>query len=532
MQACLINPPLSVHEFPHLALPLLKGYLQSKGIPCVVRDFNVEIMDGIIFDGFEKIQRYFFERGIYYSLKELRTRYQEARQVFHSDAPVGQKDRAQKHINTYLHIAGSHIFDICFRPDSLDTIKEGYATCDVEKENNRIIRFIREEIIPWVREHPADVIGISVPFTSQIFYALILGREIKKWLPEARVVMGGPQISLFWRLFIRHKPFRQAFDALIIGMGEIAMEAFIRAVDGKTDWSAVPNLVYPDDSGETVVNPQKEIRDMQEIPLPDFSDLPLEKYVYAKLPYQFSRGCYWGKCAFCSYRDKKGYVTRKIDVVLDHLQEMERRYGIHSFQFIDDAIHPQLLDRMAREILNRGMRIRYDAYLRLEAGFTEEVCLRLRRSGLHTVLFGFESANQRLLNLMNKGNTPQNMLCVLKNMHNAGVQSILSCLIGFPTETREEAWDSIRFLRDNRRYFYWAYIVHFGMISDMRSHSADYGVTDLDETKLIRYDDSGFVALGYPYRTTCGMSVEEALETIKEGRQALGIQIFHDNFFS
>ena len=84
---------------------------------------------------------------------------------------------------------------------------------------------------------------------------------------------------------------------------------------------------------------------MQEIPLPDFSDLPLEKYVYAKLPYQFSRGCYWGKCAFCSYRDKKGYVTRKIDVVLDHLQEMERRYGIHSFQFIDDAIHPQLLDR-------------------------------------------------------------------------------------------------------------------------------------------------------------------------------------------
>ena len=123
MQACLINPPLSVHEFPHLALPLLKGYLQSKGIPCVVRDFNVEIMDGIIFDGFEKIQRYFFERGIYYSLKELRTRYQEARQVFHSDAPVGQKDRAQKQINTYLHIAGSHIFDICFRPDSLDTIK-------------------------------------------------------------------------------------------------------------------------------------------------------------------------------------------------------------------------------------------------------------------------------------------------------------------------------------------------------------------------------------------------------------------------
>ncbi len=111
MQACLINPPLSVHEFPHLALPLLKGYLQSKGIPCVVRDFNVEIMDGIIFDGFEKIQRYFFERGIYYSLKELRTRYQEARQVFHSDAPSAKRT-GRKNRSIPIFISPDPIFSI------------------------------------------------------------------------------------------------------------------------------------------------------------------------------------------------------------------------------------------------------------------------------------------------------------------------------------------------------------------------------------------------------------------------------------
>jgi len=137
-----------------------------------------------------------------------------------------------------------------------------------------------------------------------------------------------------------------------------------------------------------------------------------------------------------------------------------------------------------------------------------------------------------MLNLMNKGNTPENMLGVLKNMHNAGIQSILSCLIGFPTETKEEAWDSIRFLRDNRRYYYWVYIVHFGMISDMREHYEEYGIVDLDDSSLIRYDDTGFVALGYPYRTTKGMSVDEALKTIQEGRKELGIQIFKDNFFS
>lgn len=54
MQVCLLNPPLSVHEFPHLALPMLKGYLRAKGISCTVHDFNVEIMDEILAGGFEK----------------------------------------------------------------------------------------------------------------------------------------------------------------------------------------------------------------------------------------------------------------------------------------------------------------------------------------------------------------------------------------------------------------------------------------------------------------------------------------------
>ena len=532
MQVCLLNPPLSVHEFPHLALPMLKGYLRSKGIACAVHDFNVEIMDEIITGGFEKVQRYFYERGLHYSLKELHGRFQAAKDVFAREGITGREDRAQKLINTYLRIAGSDIFEVCFRPDSLDKIKKAYALTDVEQDKNRIIRFMRERIRPWLQQNPADIIGISIPFTSQIFYAFLLGREIKKWFPKARVVMGGPQVSLFWKLFVEHPPFRAAFDGLIVGMGEIAMERYIRAIEKGEGIENVPSLVAFNESGKLIVNKEEKITRMAEIPLPDFSDLPLEKYVYAKLPYQFSRGCYWGKCAFCSYRDNKGYITRKIDTVLDHFHEMKKQYDIHAFQFIDDAIHPQLMEKMADGILSRGMCLRYDAYLRLDSGFTAELCRRLHESGLHTVLFGFESANQRMLNLMSKGNTPENMLQVLKNMHSAGIQSILSCLIGFPTETREEAWDSIRFLRDNRRYYYWVYIVHFGMISDMRQHSEDYGVVDLDDTNLIRYDDTGFVALGYPYRTTKGMSVEESLDIIRKGREELGIQIFKDNFFS
>ena len=70
------------------------------------------------------------------------------------------------------------------------------------------------------------------------------------------------------------------------------------------------------------------------------------------------------------------------------------------------------------------------------------------------------------------------------------------------------------------------------MISDMCGHAGDYGVVEMDQNRLIRYDDSGFVALGYPYQTTRGMTVEESLHAIQAGRQELGITIFPDNFFS
>lgn len=531
MKVLLINPPLCVHEFPHLALPALKGYLKKQQILCEVADYNVYLMDSIITDGLEKVEDYYFSHGLRITLAEIKRQFQSARQVFLSKDHVGREDRAQKLINTYLRIAGSNIFDVCFKPDSLNKIKAEYDICDMYHSPNRILRYLSEKVSD-IRVKEYDVVGISVPFTSQLFYALILGRAVKQVLPNAKVVLGGPQISLFWGVLTQHAPFRASYDGLLYGMGEKAIYEYIVAVQKHGDFGRVPNLIHWEDE-KLVINEEQSIHDMEELPLADFSDLPLDKYIYAKLPYQTSRGCYWSKCVFCSYRENhKRYSVRQAEEVCDHLAELERSYGRHIFQFIDDAIHPTVLSKLADSIMARQMKIRYDAYLRLDPGFTEPLCRKLAESGLKNVLFGMESANQRMLNLMCKGNTPDNMLRVLKNMKNAGIQNILSCLIGFPTETEAEAWESIRFLRDNRQWYYCVYIVHFGMISDMRDHAEMYGIKNLNLNDLVRYDDSGFTALGYPYETSIGMTVEEALSIIQKGRKELGISVFEDNFFT
>lgn len=532
LKILLINPPLSVHEFPHLALPMLKGYLTQQKIKCNIKDYNVDIMDEIIEEGLEKVERYFSERGMRITYDEVKTRFENARNVFLLKNRQGKEEKAQKLINTYLRIAGSNIFDICFKPDSLEKLKQAYLQCDLKNSTNKILKYIRERILSDVKNSSYKVIGISVPFTSQIFYALVIGREIKRLLPECKVILGGPQISLFWSVLTQYAPFCSSYDGMFYGMGELSLEAYVRAVYSDKDFSSVPNLIYWNEKKELQINSEQTLLEMSKIPMPDFSDLPLDKYIFAKLPYQMSRGCYWSRCVFCSYRDRQGYHTRSVEEVTEHFKLMEQLYGRHIFQFIDDAIRPDILTKFANTLIKKDMHIRYDAYLRLDKGFTPQVCKTLAESGLKNVLFGFESANQRLLNLMKKGNSPENMLQILKNMKQAGIQNILSCLIGFPTETEEEAWESIKFLKDNRQWYYWVYIVHFGLISDMCNDAKQYGVYDIDYNNLIRYDDTGFTALGYPYKTKIGMSVEKAYQVIKAGRQELGIQIFEDNFFS
>lgn len=532
MRLLLINPPLCVHEFPHLALPILKGYLKQQNIICDTVDYNVYIMDDIISDGLEKVVAYFNTRGMLITSAEVRRKFHEARQIYRMKDQQGKEERAQRLINTYLRIAGSNIFDVCFRPDSLQKIKDGYAACDFDTSSNKIIRFLRETALTEIIKKEYEIIGISVPYTSQLYYALVLGRAIKRALPKCKVLLGGPQISLFWNVLTKHEPFREAYDGLMYGQGEKALEGYINATENNSGIRKVPNLIHWE-KNRLVVNDEQNVCSMTDLPIPDFSDLPLDKYIYAKLPYQMSRGCYWSKCAFCSYReDHKQYDVRKVEQVCDHLAYLEKTYDRHLFQFIDDAIHPNILSKLADLMIQRDMDIRYDAYLRLDAGFTAELCLKLAKSGLKNVLFGMESANQRILNLMRKGNDPKNMLRVMKNMKAAGIKSILSCLIGFPTETEQEAWESIQYLKENREWYYWVYIVHFGMISDMRNDTEKYGIKKLWLDDLIRYDDTGFTALGYPYETTIGMTVEEALSVIKKGRKELGITIFGDNFFS
>src|SRR5262249_53266687 len=141
----------------------------------------------------------------------------------------------------------------------------------------------------------------------------------------------------------------------------------------------------------------------------DFAGLPLERYFspYLTLPYDPTRGCYWGKCTFCHYGlaevGTASYRERAVDTVVEHMEALSRRFATRWFYLSQDSVAPKTLVRLAQAISDRGLDLRWATDLKPERYLTSERAQVLRRGGGVACALGVESAAPRVLQLIDKG---------------------------------------------------------------------------------------------------------------------------------
>jgi hypothetical protein len=221
------------------------------------------------------------------------------------------------------------------------------------------------------------------------------------------------------------------------GDGEEALPAFIQNFAAKT-FDTVPNLSYRVGS-EVRVNEQRDITDLNSLPPPDFGNDDLQCMINEKpvIPLQASRGCYWGKCAFCNF--EKHYRTRNIASVVDEMEVQAKRYSTDQFLFLDDSISPSLLEAIADEIIKRKLRIIYSVfYIRPEKGLTYELLKKTHDSGLRCISLGVESVTQRLLDAVNKGTQVAHIETIINHCEKIGILTLMFYIVGLPTQTKDE----------------------------------------------------------------------------------------------
>jgi radical SAM superfamily enzyme YgiQ (UPF0313 family) len=162
-----------------------------------------------------------------------------------------------------------------------------------------------------------------------------------------------------------------------------------------------------------------------------------------------AHGCYWKQCTFCDVT--LDYIARydraPAELLVDRIEAMIAETGQTGFHFVDEAAPPAALRALAEELLRRRVTITWWGNVRFEKAFTPELAELLARSGCVAISGGLEVASDRLLALMKKGVTVEQVARVTRAFADAGVMVHAYLMYGFPTETAQETIDSLERVR-------------------------------------------------------------------------------------
>jgi hypothetical protein len=347
---------------------------------------------------------------------------------------------------------------------SANSFDELYSTLQEEPTyiDNALFSLLKDRI----ESIQPELFLISVPFPGNLYSAFRSAQWVRKYHPNIKIAMGGGFPNTELRSLSDARVF-EFFDYITLDDGELPVELLVIAVTS----SAVEKpfefkRTFLLENGKVVYknNSTKPDYKQSEVGTPDYSDLFLDKYIsvieivnpmhrmwsdgrWNKLT--MAHGCYWGKCTFCdiSLDYIKVYEPIAANLLCDRMEEMIAQTGQNGFHYVDEAAPPALMRALALEILRRKLSVTWWTNIRFEKSFTGDLCLLLKASGCIAVSGGLEVASDRLLQLIDKGVTVEQVAKVTRNFTEAGIMVHAYLMYGYPTQTVQETVDSLEMVR-------------------------------------------------------------------------------------
>ena len=307
------------------------------------------------------------------------------------------------------------------------------------------------------------IVAISVPFPGNLYSAFRCGQLIKKHFPNIKVAMGGGFANTELRSLTDNRVF-DFFDFITLDDGELPFELLVSSLENSNLNEYKRTFLLENNTVVYKNNSKRSDYKQSEVGTPDYSNLLLDKYIsvieianpmhkmwsdgrWNKLT--MAHGCYWGKCTFCdiSLDYIKLYEPITANLLCDRIEEMISKTGERGFHFVDEAAPPALMRALAIEIIRRNIVITWWTNISFEKSFTKDLCTLLKTSGCIAVSGGLEVASDRLLALIDKGVTVEQVAKVNRNFTEAGIMVHSYLMYGYPTQTIQETIDSLEMVR-------------------------------------------------------------------------------------
>jgi len=486
MKTALLFPPQWYPSQPYLALPTLKAHLEAKGHEVDQFDLNIESYEIFLSRDYlatcvEIVRQRMSSPAYTKDEQEVKTVYrdiltdtrfldsvlnevEDAKDVLRDEERFFQFETYKKAYTTlkiamklisYAHFPSRLDLDSFFMMGNPEENLSGILSATADTIRNPFIRMYEDYLLSKISWNNYGLVGLSIIHIGQVIPSLTMARILRKRFKHMHIVIGG---SVFNRhadlLDNKQALFEDFFHSVIVSEGEKPLEELVCHIKTGKPLKTVPNLIYMEEQ-EIVRNPKTEALPYEHLACPTFDQLPLDKYLmpYPVLPYMSSRGCYWGKCTFCTHSFIYDSYYRKENEtrVAEELGYLGKKYNTKYFTFSDEAISPNAFNRMSKAILKQGVEMRSLGMLKFESGDKEtpELFEDIYKAGFLMLFFGLESANDRVLEIIDKGCDQDTERSVLRNSSNAGIWNHLYLFFGFPTEEREEAEDTIQFTVEN-----------------------------------------------------------------------------------
>jgi hypothetical protein len=398
--------------------------------------------------------------------------------------------------------------------------------------------------------HQPTMVLVSAPFPGNIYGAFRIAQAIKRRAASVITLLGGGFANTELRQLAEPRVF-DYFDYVMLDDGERPLLALIEHLYGERPRARLvrsflreENRVHYIDCGEPDIP-------FAEVGTPTWDGLPLDRYLsvldmlnpmhrlwsdgrWNKLT--VAHGCYWKKCSFCdTHLDYIGrYDAASAVLLVDRIEAVIQETGQSGFHFVDEAAPPKALAALADELQRRNRAISWWGNIRFEKSFTPELCQHLATSGCIAVSGGLEVASDRLLKLMQKGVSVEQVARVTHAFADAGVMVHAYLMYGFPTQTVQDTVDALEYVRQ----LFAAGCIHSGFFhrfactahSPVGRHPERYGIT-LKPLPPITFakNDLPFVDPTGVDHDTLGKALNKALYNYMHG---LGLDEDVRNWFS
>lgn len=314
------------------------------------------------------------------------------------------------------------------------------------------------------RRQQPQLVLLSVPFPGAVYAALRMAQAIKAENPDVKIALGGGYVNTELRELTEPRLF-DFVDFVSLDAGERPLLCLIEHLQGKRGAQRLVRT-FTRQANRTVQYTNWAEPDVAfaDVGTPTWKGLPLHDYLslldmlnpmhrlwsdgrWNKLT--IAHGCYWKKCSFCDV--SLDYISRYENAtateLVNRIETIVTETGQTGFHFVDEAAPPKSLKTLAAELQARNISISWWGNIRFEKSFTPELCQQLADSGCIAISGGLEVASDRLLKLMKKGVSVEQVARVTKGFSDAGILVHAYLMYGFPTQTVQDTVDALEYVR-------------------------------------------------------------------------------------